>query len=226
MYRYRKKTTSLIFGICLVLGIIMFGVFGATFAYFQIDEYVEQTYTLGSVGAYWCQGVDDTVVSTTEEIELNAESALVRGDEAGVDITGGMLSIKATNDSGYEYVRIRYTAYVDGVEVSAITDNLRLRKYETDISAYVALGADYTANTNYNSPWRSGGDGWYYYSTEPIAGGYSSVPVCNNIMLVELDQSYLSKQLQIKLEFETIQAENNAVEAVWGANAKTALGIA
>ena len=213
MYRYNKKATSLIFGICLILGIVLFGVFGATFAYFQIDNYVEKTYVLGRVGAYWCQ--NETQVTSGNTITLNSESSLVRGDVAGVDITGGMLSVKAIAESEREYVRIRYRAFVDGVEVSAITDNLVLR---------IKDGNNYEALNSNDSPWKLAG-GWYYYSVEAIDGNSDSISVCNNVMLVELDQAYLSKTLEIKLEFETLQADNDPVEAVWGSEAKEALGL-
>lgn len=217
MYGYNRRKTSLIFGICLMLGILMFGAFGATFAYFQINNYIEQTYTLGTVGAYWCQGTNDTVISANEEVELNSGASLVRGDEAGVEISGGMIAIKATAESQTEYVRIKYAAYVDDVEVAEITNNLKLR--EKSGNTFVALGEN-------SSLWISGGDGWYYYSGGPIDLYSGAIPVCNNIMLVELDEVYLNKQLKIKMEFETLQSDNNPVEAVWGAGAKTALGVA
>lgn len=219
MYRYNKKTTSFMFGFCLLLGILLFGVFGATFAYFQIENYVKKDYILGSVGVHWLN--NNTEIFDSSEIELNTVAALVRGDDKGVNIlsidgkSAGMIKIAPNSNTQMQYVRIRYRAFIDGVEVSEITEDLVLRIYEE--GAYIALGSE-------DSVWIDGTDGWYYYPTA-IESGTTPISVANNIQLIEIDQIYLEKELKIKFEFETLQAANDPVESVWGEAAKNALGI-
>lgn len=220
MYRYNKKSTSLIFGISLMLGILLFGVFGATFAYFQINNYVEQTYTLGKVGVEWCQGDSNTTISNNTIIKPMTKTALIRGDESGADVAGGMIKIKPLENTQYQYVRIKYAAYIDGVEVPEVSEDLRLRYYDSDYEQLISLEGE-------DSAWNKGNDGWYYYiwGDGRLVSGNTPIPVCDNIMLVELDQAYLNKELQIKLQFETLQADNNPVEAVWGSDAAIALRL-
>ena len=222
MYNYNKKTTSLIFGICLMLGIIIFGVFGATFAYFQIENKVDRNFYLGKVGAVWYQG---GINVTGNEININTESGLVHGDSSGVNIQGGTLKIKALEDTVEQYVRVTYIAYVETskgsgvfVEDSGITSELVMRVGMGTPAELVALNAT-------GSDWKKGeGENWYYYK-EPINETTTAINVCDNIVLNTLAVEHYEKQLKIKFIFETLQKDNNPVESMWGASAKAALGV-
>lgn len=225
MFKYNKKMSSFMFGISFLLGIILFTMFGATFAYFQIKTDVQQNYVMGSVGAYWYNG---SRVTDGASYNLNTSNTpLVRGDNAGIGIldasgnAGGMLQIEPDDNAQDQYIRISYKTYIDGVEVN-LGENLVLRIATTSGSTttYVELG-------DTSSAWQQGTDGWYYYTygSGIVSGVANPISICNNVMLKELDEQYLEKSLEIKFTFETLQVANNPVESVWGTAAKTVLGI-
>lgn len=220
MYKYNKKISSWLFGILFLLGIILFTVFGATFAYFQIKPEVEKAYQVGYVGAYWING---TKIENGTTCQLNTSGEpLVRGDDAGISIldasgnAGGMLQIAPETNAQEQYVRISYKTLIGGVNVD-LGENLVFRIAITSGSTttYVALGDE-------NSSWQKCSDGWYYYigAYGVVTNADVPIDICNNVMLVALDQQYLEKDLEIQFTFETLQAANNPVESVWGSDAK------
>lgn len=231
MYKYRKRASSVLFSAVLVLGIILFTVFGATFAYFQISNVVESQYTLGEVDACWHNGVKEISGNT---VNLAPEgSKVVRGDNNGIDISikaessgssGNVLYLRTGSESAAQYVRIKFDTYI--IDATTLVETkIDLVKYLSFRMMNESKNVDWVLGDGNSSPWITGSDGWYYYREVIGDEASANLSVCNNIfMSSDFPADYLGQKLKIEFSFETIQAANNAVN-VWGEAAKSALGL-
>lgn len=229
MYKYNKKSSSVLFGVMLVLGIVLFTVFGGTFAYFQINNQIESQYELGKVDAYWYNGVEEIPYGTVNLATSGTQ--IVRGDNKGVNLSilatadsttaGKTLFLTASSSSAAQYVRIKFDTY--------IVDSTTSQETEVDLSEHISFrtvdeSGSVTSVFGVSDNWvYAEGDGWYYFRLIVQPG--ASLQVCNNIFLASsFPEIYLSQQLKIEFSFETIQVANNAIN-IWGESAKTALGL-
>lgn len=116
MFKEKHKRQSMMFMALLIIGMILFATVGATFAYFQVEKAISESFKIGSVGANWFNGTDLLTNSTTYELALNRE--LSRGDTAGTYITNvagtadGYINIRSADGAENQYLRFKAKATI------------------------------------------------------------------------------------------------------------------
>lgn len=233
MYKYTKKTSSVLFSIALLLGIILFSVVGTTFAYFQVNKQISANLIMGKVSAGWYLG--NTLQENNSTITLSpAETPIVRGDANGVAISGGTLQVGANGETENMFVRIKYSAYPEEEkDLSTKTDlseyfSFRISYLDGEETLYTTLGDDESVWANAYAD--EVDSEWYYFIGDTYIGEGYKVAVCNNIYLSEqLPQDYMGMNIILEFKYEVMQVENmtyDAVTAEWGeVAAKLLIGV-
>jgi len=238
------KKFNLIFLASLMLCVIVFGCFGATFAYFHAQKVVQGTFKIGKIGVGWFNGSDNIEYDLTSDNKYyltgnDLDGKLVRGKTEGTNIVyqtteqgstitrNRDLRIVVDQDSADLFLRVKAQAYalVDGEEVyvddketDSTSDDVQLIDYI--VFRNTVVRNDSTTYVEWNVGWGDySGDDWYYYLDDYYANtlsGGSTVEICDNIYLSEnFPTKFTNKELYISFEFEAIQSANMPADSEW-----------
>lgn len=233
---------SLIFYTTLLIGVVIFGFIGATYAYFTVEKIVGGQFGIGFIDIGWYN--DGTFVESDSVYnQIWLEGKLVRGDEAGQyivksDGTRGTLTLMASTNSESMYVRIKPYAYVwvdtDGdMEPDAAEESSKV-----DVTQYLSFSfVDSDGDRTYlEDDWGTAGDtwvdingdemvdaytGWYYYIDygTNIFTVKNSASINNVALSGSFPTIYMTYNMCITFEYDAIQSANIGItemQSQWG----------
>ena len=200
----KKKIVAL-----LVAGVMTIGVVGGTLAWFSDTDSVTNVFDTGKINN------EDNKNGKGVEIYEEFQSPV---DIVPGDTTTKLVQIK--NTTSYDsFIRVRFDKLWRD-EDRLLEDNIQLNftdnvvRYDNGKYVYVNGKTDAVKDEEIHGKWIEHTDGYYYYVGRVPGGKYTNTLLASVTLSTDADNDYRNKTFEVKVNAESIQADNNAYESL------------
>lgn len=196
----KKKIAAL-----LVSGVLAIGIVGGSLAWYTAKDSVTNKFSTGSTDK---PGDPDSGVKIDEVFDETAAVKLIPGSNVNKDV-------RVKNTASYDsFIKVKFT----GTFWTTDKEGNRVEKTTLDTSKIDLKFVDDNLTNSEKltaNKWVKGDNGYYYYLGKVSSDKFTSYLLDSVTLSKDCDNNYKNLDFDVKVDAESIQASNDAVDTTW-----------